>query len=171
MRGSQRSGGQASQVGRVSFSEPVDRWDALLGKEEGIGQDAGVRAQRMPGRNEQMLPLVSWIGGEQETTADGFVQRSRRAGWVEEVGRRLTERADEQDGAAGLLSEFVEGGQAAHEAGEGTGGIEDQQARVQATDGIGKMVEDGGEDEGVCAGWSEPILPDTGGSQLPAQSG
>ena len=68
---------------------------------------------------------------------------------MEEVGRRFAEGAGEQDGAVCLLSEFVEGGQATEEAGDGTARVKDEQAGVEATDGAGEVIDDGGEREGM----------------------
>ena len=49
----------------------------------------------------------------------------------------MTEGTDEEDGAVGLLGKISEGWQAAREARDGGGGIEDDQAGVKTTDGGG----------------------------------
>ena len=49
MRGVQGSGREAGQEGRISFREPVETRDALLGKQEVIAENGGLGTQRMPG--------------------------------------------------------------------------------------------------------------------------
>lgn len=49
----------------------------------------------------------------------------------------MAEGANEEDGAIGLLGEVEKGGQGTREAGDGTGGIEDDEAGVEAAYGGG----------------------------------
>src|SRR5690349_14837369 len=94
--------GQARQVGMVLFSEPANTRDVLIGKEVIVDEDGGLRTQGMAGGNQKMLTLVSWIGCEQEVTANGFLYRRSRAGRTQGVGGWPVEGTDEQDGAVGL---------------------------------------------------------------------
>ena len=60
---------------------------------------------------------------------------------MEGVERGLAQGAGQQDSTVGLAGEINESGQAAGETGDGTGGIEDDQAEVQAADDGGQVVE------------------------------
>jgi hypothetical protein len=96
--------------------------------------------------------LVTWIGREEQVTAGGLQQGRIWAGCVQGIGRWLAQGAGEQNGAVGLVSEFDEGGQAAGQARNGTGRIEDGQAGVQEADHGGQIVQVVGESERACAG-------------------
>ena len=110
MRRMQGAGRQAGKLSVIPCFEPVDSRDACIGKEEVAGEDGWLRAEEMPGIYEELVTLVSRVGGEQKATAGGFMQRGRRAGRMQRVGWRLVEGASEQDGAVGLLGDFDESG-------------------------------------------------------------
>ncbi len=71
---------------------------------------------------------------------------------MEGVDRGLAQGAGQQDGAIGLAGELDEGRQAAGETRDGTGGIEDDQAEVQAADDGGQVVQVLGERVGAGVG-------------------
>jgi len=71
---------------------------------------------------------------------------------VQRVGGWLAQGAGEHDGAVGLLGQFDEGGQAASETGDGAGGIQDEQAGVEAADHGGQVIQILGERERAGAG-------------------
>ena len=82
MWGSQWGSRQAGQVGVISFVEPVESRETFIGKEEVIGGGGWLRAEEMPGGNDEMVTFVSRVEREQEATAGGFAQwrsRARRA--------------------------------------------------------------------------------------------
>ncbi len=60
---------------------------------------------------------------------------------MEGVDRGLAQGASEQNGAVGLAGKIDESRQAAGETRDGTGGIEDDQAEVQAADDGGQVVQ------------------------------
>src|SRR5712692_7083120 len=99
----------------------------------------------MLGREQEVAALVSRVGCEQQATAGGLQQGGIWAGCVQGIGRWFAQGAGEQDGAVGLVGEFDEGGQAAGQARNGTGGIEDDQAGVQGADDGGQVVQVVGE--------------------------
>ena len=64
MWGVQRCGREARQVGVIWFREPVDGWNALIGKKEVVGEDGGLFTEGMPGGDEEVVTLVGGIVGE-----------------------------------------------------------------------------------------------------------
>ncbi len=159
MWGVQGTSTQARQLGAIPFIEPLDTRDTSSGKEDVIGEDGWLGAEGMAGCKQKVVTFVTRIGCEQHAAADSFLQRRSWAGRAQWVGRWLAEGACEQDGAVRLMGEFDEGGQAAQQTRNGTGGIEDDQLRVQATDGVGQVIQIAGEREGAGAGgWARSIF-------------
>ena len=162
MWGTQGTIAQTCQVGVITLTEPVDGGDSSLGREDVIGQNARLCAEGMPGGEQEVVALVTWIGCEQQATAGGLEQGRRWAGCVQGIGGWFAQGAGEQDGAGGLVGEFDEGGQAAGQASNGTGRIEDDQAGVQAADDDGQVVQVVGESERACAGQGTGSILDDG---------
>ncbi len=81
---------------------------------------------------------------------------------MEGVGRGLVQGAGEQDGAVGLAGKIDEGRQAAGEARDGAGGIDDDQAGVQAADETGQVVQVVGESVRAGAGKGPRSIHDEG---------
>ncbi len=67
------------------------------------------------------------------------------------VGRCACEGASEQDGAVGFLGEINEGGQAGTQTGNGTRGVDDEQAHIELADGGAEMFKITREVEGTEA--------------------
>jgi hypothetical protein len=94
-----------------------------------------------------VVALVSGVGGEEQAAAGGLEQGSSWRRRVQGVSRGLAQGAGEQDGAVGLMGQFDEGGQAARETRNGTGGIQDHQAGIQAANHGGQVIQVVGESE------------------------
>ncbi len=153
---------QTCQVGVLTLIEPVDAGDSSLGREDVRGENARLCAEGMPGGEQEVVALVTGVGREEQATAGSLQQGRRWAGCVQGIGRGLAQAAGEQDGAGGLVGEFDEGGQAARQASNGAGRIEDDQAGVQAADYGGQVVQVVGESERACAGEGTRSILDDG---------
>jgi len=143
----------------------MDEGDACLGSEDVIGQDGRLRAEGMAGGEQEVVALVSGIGGEEQATAAGLHQGRSWAGWVQGVGGWLAQGAGEQDGTVGLMGQFDEGGQATSEAGDGAGRIEDDQPCFQAADHGGQVIQVLGERERAGAGQGPRSILDEGAEE------
>ena len=162
MQGAQGTIAQTCQLGVITLTEPVDAGDACLGRVDVIGENAGLCAEGMPGGEQEVVALVTGIGREQQATAGSLQQGRRWAGCVQGIGRGLAQAAGEQDGTVGLVGQFDEGGQAAGQARNGTGRIQDDQAGVQEADHGGQVVQVLGESERACAGEGTRSILDEG---------
>jgi hypothetical protein len=146
----------------IPLTEPVDEGDACLGREDVIGQDARLRAEGMAGGEQEEVALVRGVGGEEQATAAGLEQGSSWRRGVQGVGGWFAQGAGEQDGAVGLMGQFDEGGQAAREARNGAGGIQDEQACVETADHGGQVIQVLGESERAGAGQGPRSILDEG---------
>jgi len=136
----------------IPLPQPLDEGNACLRSQNVIGEDARLRAEGMAGGEQEVVTLVSRVGGEEQATAAGFEQRRRWRRRVQGVGGHLLQGAGEQDGAVGLMGQFDEGGQAARKARDGTGGIDDHQPCFQAADHDGQVIQVLGQRERAGAG-------------------
>src|SRR2546421_11931704 len=93
----------------------------------------------MFGGQQQLVAVAAGVGSEQQARASGLEQGRGGSRRVEGVDRRLAQGAGQQDGAIGLAGKIDESRQAAGETRDGTGGIEDEQAEVQAADDGGQV--------------------------------
>jgi len=156
MQRADRTGAQARERGAIRFAEPVEGRDALRGGEDLVGQQTGLGAEGVFGRDEQAGVLSHGVRREEQATASHFQQWGGR-GRGERGGRGLLQGAGEQDGTVGLMGQFEEGGQAARETSNGTGGIQDDQAGVEAADGGGQVIQVLGEREAV-GDWTRSVF-------------
>ena len=131
------SGAQTLQGGAVTFAKQMEGGDAGVGELEVVGKDAGRCAKGVFGSKQEVLVVVGGVRSEQEATAGGVKQRRGGRRGVQGVGRCLAERASEENGAVGLVGEFDESGQGVLQAGDGGGGVDDEQADVELLDGGG----------------------------------
>jgi len=67
----------------------MDDGDPCFGREDVIGEDGGLCAEGMAGGEQEVVALVSGIGGEEQTNAGGLEQGRSWAGCVQGVGRGL----------------------------------------------------------------------------------
>src|SRR5438128_8492352 len=112
-------------MGVITLTEPVDAGDSSLGREDVRGENARLCAEGMLGGEQEVVALVTGVGREEQATAGGLEQGRRWAGCVQGISRGLAQAAGEQDGAGGLVGKVDEGGQAARQASNGTGRIQD----------------------------------------------
>jgi len=71
----------------IALTEAVNEGDACCGSEDVIGQDGGLRAEGMAGGEQEVVALVSGIGGEEQATAGGLEQWRGWRRCVQGVGR------------------------------------------------------------------------------------
>jgi hypothetical protein len=78
---------------------------------------------------------------------------------VQGVGGWFAQGAGEQDSTVGLMGQFDESGQAASEARDSTGGIQDQQASVHEANEGGQLIQVVGQSKrGGASQWTRSIL-------------